>query len=112
MATDCLEASAEIERFNRNSFAATVSKKRLKSKADAAVSSTAVAAAAAGSEGPMVEYVAFSHDGKVPTFLCCYHLLRTLPLPEGFSYEDGRRFSSIARLEGKGESVFFLSCLR
>lgn len=67
VATDCLEASAEIVRFNRVTSAKTkqlVSEASKARGASAAATAAAAAALVTGAE-PMVERVVFSTDGKV-----------------------------------------------
>lgn len=62
--TDCLEASTEVVRFNRDTSAKSWQSEQLakrgRSKAD-----QAAAASAGAALGPVVEHVAFSSDGKV-----------------------------------------------
>lgn len=72
--TDCLEASTEIVRFNRDTSAKSWQSDQLarRGKMDA----TGGAGAGAGAAlGPVVEHVAFSSDGKVchgmKRCLCC-----------------------------------------
>lgn len=66
METDCLEASVEVERFNRDSSGKTYFTKDLDKRRSSKRSSSA---ASAFSGGPIVERVAFSRDGKVEMIL-------------------------------------------
>lgn len=69
MSTDCVEASAEVVRFNRDTSAkASYAKQRAGASASSKRGGGDAAAVTAASSGPVVEHVAFSKDGKVSPF--------------------------------------------
>eukprot|EP00903_Cladosiphon_okamuranus_P017264 g15909.t1 len=64
VATDCLEASAEVVRYNRDTSAKSWQSDQLAKRGRAKGDHAAAVAAAGAALGPVVEHVAFSADGE------------------------------------------------